>query len=163
MAQIDKHAAYDVRVQAHAMLGNIYVQMNRANSAGPEYTKVAGLWSDPKGAVAKVFEDAKDESESGRIRRLGKALTAVGEAIFYFAEEKRRKTVDPIQFPEYKSNYKPTTKKVESMDSYEFQEEMDSARRRPRRSRSTSTPRSRIGSRRRRLLSKRLMRSTSRF
>jgi len=125
MALIDKHAAYDVRVQAHAMLGNIYVQMNRAGSAAPEYTKVKGLWSDPKGAVAKVFEDAKDESETGRIRRLGKALTAVGEAMFYFAEEKRKKTVDPIKFPEYKSSYKPTSKKVENMDSYEFQEEMD--------------------------------------
>ena len=57
--------------------------MNRDNSAAPEYTKVKGLWSDPKGAVAKVFEDAKDEPEAGRIRRLGKALTAVGEAMFY--------------------------------------------------------------------------------
>ena len=123
---IDKHAAYDVRVQAHAMLGNIYVQMNRGTNATSEYNKVKGLWKDPKGAVAKVFEDAKDEPEAGRIRRLGKALTAVGEAMFYFAEEKRRKTVDPIKFPEYKGgNYRPSKKNVEHMSSYEFQEEMD--------------------------------------
>jgi TolA-binding protein len=125
MALIDKHAAYDVRVQAHAMLGNIYVQMKREGSAVPEYKKVADLWANPKQAADKVMEDAKDESESGRIRRLGKALTAVGEALFFFAEEKRRKTVDPIKFPEYTSGtYKPSTKKVELMDTYEFEEEM---------------------------------------
>ncbi|PIE05888.1 MAG: hypothetical protein CSA75_02385 [Sorangium cellulosum] len=130
MRLIDKHAAYDVRVQAHAMLGDIYVHMDRDNNAKREYQKVTNLWKDPKAAVAKVFEDAKGETESARIRRLGKALTAVGEAMFYFAETKRKKSVDPIKFPEYKSgNYKPTNRKMEQMSSAEFQIEMDKRKR----------------------------------
>src|SRR5690606_24701131 len=36
-------------------------------------------------------------------RRLGKALTAVGEALFFFAEEKRA-AAEKIQFPEYKGS-----------------------------------------------------------
>lgn len=125
MRLIDRHAAYDVQVQAHAMLARIYVKLNRDRNAVREYRKVQNLWKNPKKAQAKVFEDAKDEPESARIRRLGKALTAVGEAMFFFAEQKREKTVDPIEFPEYKSaNYKPTKKKLENMSSYEFQEEM---------------------------------------
>jgi hypothetical protein len=35
------------------------------------------------------------------MRRLGRALEAVGEALFYFAEEKKSK-VDAVKFPEYK-------------------------------------------------------------
>ena len=129
MAIIDKNAAYDVRVQAHGMLGHVYSELNRPANAGPEYRKVVDLWKDPKAAQAKVFEDAKDTDEAGRIRRLGKALTAVGEGLFFFAEEKRKKTVDPIKFPEYKGgNYRPSTKKLENMDTYEFDEEMGKRR-----------------------------------
>ena len=42
-----------------------------------------------------------DEDDASKIRRLGKALTAVGEAYFFFAEEKRD-DVEKIKFPEYK-------------------------------------------------------------
>ncbi|MGC4066062.1 MAG: hypothetical protein QM784_15705 [Polyangiaceae bacterium] len=43
----------------------------------------------------------KDEPEEAKTRRLGRALEAVGEALFYFAEEKKSK-VDAVKFPEYK-------------------------------------------------------------
>jgi hypothetical protein len=47
--------------------------------------------------------EAAYSDESDRIRRLGKALTAVGEALFFFAEQKK-KGVDKVKFPEYKGN-----------------------------------------------------------
>jgi hypothetical protein len=53
------------------------------------------MWKDPAGTVKKI-EDA-----GGDIRRVAKALTAVGEALFFFAEQ-QRKEVDKIKFPEYK-------------------------------------------------------------
>lgn len=123
MGLIDKHASYDVRVQAHAMLANVYEHLNSKTNARTEYGRVTDLWRDSDAAVKKVFE--VDEDESSKLRRLGKALTAVGEAYFFFAEEKRLSTVDKIKFPEYQSTgYKPSSKKIEDMDSYEFEEEM---------------------------------------
>jgi hypothetical protein len=41
------------------------------------------------------------EDDASKQRRMGRALTAVGEAIFYFADKKREK-VDAIEFPVYK-------------------------------------------------------------
>jgi hypothetical protein len=41
------------------------------------------------------------EDESAKARRLGRALEAVGESLFYFAEQKRSK-VEGVKFPEYK-------------------------------------------------------------
>jgi len=42
-----------------------------------------------------------DEDDASKIRRLGRALTSVGEAYFFFAEEKRE-DVEKIKFPNYK-------------------------------------------------------------
>jgi hypothetical protein len=44
-----------------------------------------------------------DEGEAQKLRRLGKVLEAVGEAYFFFAEEKKI-AVDKIAFPEYKGS-----------------------------------------------------------
>ncbi|MCS6899612.1 MAG: hypothetical protein RMJ98_08040 [Myxococcales bacterium] len=96
MAMIDKNAPLDVQVQAHALLGRVFVRIKSANNADQEYNKVRALWRDPKAASDKILADTE-----GGVRRLGKALTAVGEAYFYFAE-KSKKEVDKIKFPEYK-------------------------------------------------------------
>ncbi|MBI5535058.1 MAG: hypothetical protein HY898_20190 [Deltaproteobacteria bacterium] len=96
MALIDKNATYDVRVQAHGMLGRVYVNLKNKNSADGEYRKVKDLWAN-KTEVAKLLDELKDDP-----RRIGKALTSVGEAYFFYAEEMRVKTVDPIKFPEYR-------------------------------------------------------------
>ncbi len=101
MALIDKNAPLDVQVQAHALLGRVFVRIKSTSNADQEYNKVRGLWKDSKAASDKILADA-----DGGIRRLGKALTAVGEAYFYFAE-KSKKEVDKIKFPEYKG---PDTK-----------------------------------------------------
>jgi len=120
MALIDKNATYDVRVQAHAMLGRVYLNVKNRNNADTEYRKAKDLWAN-KGEVAKFLDEAKDDP-----RRVGKALTAVGEAYFYFAEEMRVKTVDPLRFPEYKElGGEGSKRKMEDMSQEEFQAEME--------------------------------------
>lgn len=101
MGMIDKNAPIDVQVQAHALLGRVFVRIKSVSNADQEYNKVRNLWKDPKASADKLLADG-----DGGIRRLGKALTAVGEAYFYFAE-KSKKAVDKIKFPEYKG---PDTK-----------------------------------------------------
>lgn len=96
MKQIDRNATVDVQIQAHAMLGRVYVKLNSISNATTEYNKVRGLWKDPAATVKKI-----QETSGGDDRKVGKALTAVGEALFYFAEQ-QRKEVDKIRFPEYK-------------------------------------------------------------
>jgi TolA-binding protein len=99
MSQIDRNATFDVQVQAHAMLARVMMRMKSETNATGEYNKVRGYWKDPAAALKKLDTIGGDESE--KIRRLGKVLTAVGEAYFHFAEQ-RRKEVDRIRFPEYK-------------------------------------------------------------
>jgi hypothetical protein len=68
--------------------------------ASKEYAAVRKLWEDPKAAVASI-EGIPDEDANAKQRRLGRALEAVGEALFFTAEEKKAR-VDKIAFPEYK-------------------------------------------------------------
>lgn len=98
MRQIDTKATLDVRVQAHALLGRAYANLNNRQAAG-EYGKVVAMWKDPKAAVAEIEKGEGDASV--KQRRLGRALEAVGESIFYFAEEKKKK-VDSVPFPAFK-------------------------------------------------------------
>ncbi len=95
MRLIDTKAALDVKVQAHALAGRAYVELNRGRNADTEYGVVVATWKDPKKAADAIMADG------GEARRLGRALEAVGEAMFYFAEKKRAK-VDAVRFPEYK-------------------------------------------------------------
>jgi tetratricopeptide (TPR) repeat protein len=103
MSQIDRNATFDVQVQAHAMLGMVHTKTRNPASAGTEYNKVRGYWRDPVAAIKKLDAIGGDEPE--KLRRLGKVLTAVGEALFFFAEQKR-KDVDKIKFPVYKGSGK---------------------------------------------------------
>src|SRR5262249_47468839 len=89
----------DIVVQAHAMLARTFAKLNAGTQATPEYAKVRGYWKDPAAAQARLDKIGGDENE--KIRRLGKVLTAVGEAYFYFGEQKKKET-DRIRFPEYK-------------------------------------------------------------
>jgi hypothetical protein len=100
MRLIDGKATLDVQAQAHALLGRANAQMKRDTPAGSEYGKVVKLWSDPKAAVSQI-ENMPGEPDSGKQRRLGRALEAVGESIFFFAELKKAK-VDKVPFPAYK-------------------------------------------------------------
>jgi tetratricopeptide (TPR) repeat protein len=97
MSQIDRNATIDVQIQAHALLGRVMTKVNSVTVAAGEYGKVRGMWKDPAAAVKKMQDQGGDE------RKLAKMLTAVGEAFFFFAEQKR-KDVDKIKFPEYKGS-----------------------------------------------------------
>ena len=96
MKLIDANATLDVQVQAHALLGRTYIRMKVDKNAQGEYKKVQDLWRNPDEASKKILADTE-----GGPRRIGKALTAVGEAFFYFAEKEKKK-VDGIKFPDYK-------------------------------------------------------------
>lgn len=97
---IERSATFDVVVQAHAMLGRVHTQLKSQTNAKQSYGKVRSLWADAKAAEQKILK-IPGEDEGQKLRRLAKALTAVGEALFYFAEEKRA-AAETIQFPAYK-------------------------------------------------------------
>ncbi|MGE0322793.1 MAG: tetratricopeptide repeat protein [Polyangiaceae bacterium] len=95
MRLIDSKASLDVKVQAHALAGHAYMELNRGRNADSEYGTVVATWKDPKKAADAIT------ASGGDARKLGRALEAVGEAMFYFAEKKRAK-VEAVKFPEYK-------------------------------------------------------------
>ncbi len=97
MTLIDKAATLDVRMQAHALLGRAYDKLKTAPSAKREYEKVVSLWKDPAQSVDLI------RKAGGADREVGRALEAVGEALFYSAEQAKAK-VDAYEFPEYKGN-----------------------------------------------------------
>ncbi len=97
---IDRQATLDIRVQAHALLARAYLNTKRTPNAAGEYRKVVAAWKDPDKA-ANDIKSIEGESEDAKIRRLGRALEAVGESLFFFAEEKKN-LVDKVKFPEYK-------------------------------------------------------------
>ena len=102
MGVIDK-AAPDIQVQAHAVLAKSYSNIkNGGNNAKGEYAKVRGYWANPADALARIKAAYPGEDEPQTLKRLAKALNAVGEAYFFAAEESRKAKVDPIKFPEYK-------------------------------------------------------------
>jgi hypothetical protein len=68
-------------------------------TAGVEYKKVLGLWKNPSQAQGEI--NKLKEDQGSKDRRLGRALEAVGEALFFFAEKERGK-LDRIKFPVYR-------------------------------------------------------------
>ncbi len=98
MGQIDKSATLDIQLQAHAILARMFAKLKQVPQATGEYTKVRNLWKDPAAAVKKIESAASDEAD--KTKRLVKALTAVGESLFFFAEQKRA-VADLIKFPSY--------------------------------------------------------------
>jgi len=91
---IDKSAPLDVQIQAHALLGRALARLGSASGADAEYGKARALWKEPRVSSEKIL------AGEGGERRLARALTAVGEASFYFAE-KSRKEVEALKFPVY--------------------------------------------------------------
>ncbi|MEI9948637.1 MAG: tetratricopeptide repeat protein [Pseudomonadota bacterium] len=102
MKMIDTKATLDIVAQAHALLARADIQLGKGTLATREYKAVVGLWSDPTAAVAKI-QSIPGEDDGSKQRRLGRALEAVGEAMFYFADQDKAK-VDKLKFPEYHGN-----------------------------------------------------------
>ncbi|MBL9024193.1 MAG: tetratricopeptide repeat protein [Myxococcales bacterium] len=104
IGQIDRNATADVKIQAHALLARVYDKLGSKTQARGEYDKVRGFWKDPAAGVKEVEKaGGAEEGEAQKLRRLAKTLEAVGEAYFFFAEEKKA-AVDKIAFPEYKGS-----------------------------------------------------------
>jgi hypothetical protein len=72
------------------------------NGAKGEYDRVRKIWGDGTAAQAKINDAYKSEGDEQRVRRLGKALDAVGEAMFFAAEDLKKEKVDSLPFPVYK-------------------------------------------------------------
>ena len=96
---IDRSGDFDIQVQAHALLGRAYAELGRGGQAAQEYGRVRKLWADPAAAEAR-FESLEPDPRV-RQRRIGRALDAVGEALFFFAE-RDREAVARVRFPEYR-------------------------------------------------------------
>ena len=87
----DRRAPLDLRIPAHALLGRALAKLNDGKKAEAEYALVRDLWRDPEAGVKAIQDDGGDD------RRLARALTAVGEARFFFAEQRRREVEeDPL-------------------------------------------------------------------
>lgn len=100
LSMIDKNSPLDVQLQAHALMGRIHAQRGATQSARSEYEKVRSMWSNPEDMVKRLTASDPLEPEDASLRRVERALTAVGEALFFFAEEKRA-IADKIEFPRY--------------------------------------------------------------
>ncbi len=101
MSQIDRAGTLDIRVCAHAALARASSSVGDAKAAEKEYEIVRALWKTPEAAVKEIM--TLDEPDPDKSRRLGKALTAVGEALFFFAEQKRS-LADAARYPELKGS-----------------------------------------------------------
>ncbi len=99
MKAIDRSAPVDVQIQAHALLGRALGKAGGITAAAAEFEKVRAAFKDPQALVKRI--SATDDAD--RDRRIGKVLMAVGEAKFFFAEQKRREA-DRVRFPEYKGS-----------------------------------------------------------
>ncbi|MGO9839509.1 MAG: tetratricopeptide repeat protein [Polyangiaceae bacterium] len=105
MATLDK-APPDIQVQAHATLARALMHLKSVAQARGEYDKVRRIWGDGSAAQAKINEAYKSEGADQQAHKLGKALDAVGEALFYAAEDKKKEKVESLPFPIYKGSGK---------------------------------------------------------
>ncbi len=94
----------DIQLQAHATLGRAlsHLGSSHAAQARAEYAKVKALWADPTASAVKIRGSYPGEDDAQKERRVGRAIASVGEAFFFFAEERKVAEVDSLKFPEYK-------------------------------------------------------------
>ena len=90
VAHIDREASLQDRMLAHALMGRAYAAALKRKKAAAEYRAVIELW-------VRRDEAAKQTAARAAV---GQALTAVGEALVYEADEKRR-AADALKPPRY--------------------------------------------------------------
>ncbi|MBX3193301.1 MAG: hypothetical protein KF819_40335, partial [Labilithrix sp.] len=78
MRLVDK-APLDLQLQAHATLGRALAKLNQRAQAQREYARVRALWTDPAAGEQKIRAAYPSEDVAQKDRRLGKAVSAVGE------------------------------------------------------------------------------------
>ena len=94
----------DIQVQAHATYARSLMHLKATAQAKGEYDTVRKIWGDGTGAMAKIADAYKGDAKDAVDHKLGKALDAVGEAMFFSSEEKRHDKVDSIPLPVYKGS-----------------------------------------------------------
>ncbi|MEM9691334.1 MAG: hypothetical protein AAGA56_02210, partial [Myxococcota bacterium] len=97
MSNIDTNAEPDVQLQARALLGRIYNRTDNDRGAAEEFGAVQQVW---KARGERIAADLPGRGRDGR-QRLGRGLSAVGEALYFFAERERARA-DAIGFPRYR-------------------------------------------------------------
>ncbi|MFO0588206.1 MAG: hypothetical protein U0441_11730 [Polyangiaceae bacterium] len=97
--EIDVNGSLDVRMAAHALLARACQSAQDAKCAAAHYQTVRELWKDPEAAVKSM--EALGGSDAEKNKRIARALLAVGEAMYYVAEEKRL-VAEAEKMPEYK-------------------------------------------------------------
>jgi len=98
MANVDGRGNIHDRALMHALSGRLYARDGATAKATAEFEIVRAIWARPEDAVKQLND--LDGSEDEKNRRLGQTLTVVGEALFYFAEQKRTEA-EAIRFPQY--------------------------------------------------------------
>lgn len=93
--RMDRQGEPRERFLSHAFLGRTLAKLDDMKGAEKEYAHVRALWSNSQ-MQTNLLSEANTNP-----RNLGKVLEVVGEALFFFAEQKR-KEVDAIQYPVYK-------------------------------------------------------------
>ncbi len=98
MTNVDRNGTLHHRALMHALSGRLYARDGATEKATAEYEIVRALWVHPDEAVKQLqtLGGSQDEQD----RRLVQTLTVVGEALFFFAEQKRA-DAEAIRFPEY--------------------------------------------------------------
>jgi tetratricopeptide (TPR) repeat protein len=96
-AFIDRSGPLAVRIQARALLARSLAAKGDTRGAEEHYRAVQMFFKDPH----VIAERIRNESPEPFERRLGRALTALGEAHFFFAEREREK-VSAIKLPAYR-------------------------------------------------------------
>ena len=90
MGIIDK-APPDIQVQAHATLARaLHAPQGERGQAQGEYAKVRKLWATARRRRRRSTTPTRARTTSSALKRLGKALDAVGEAYFFAAEERKK-------------------------------------------------------------------------
>jgi tetratricopeptide (TPR) repeat protein len=97
LPMIGKSASLDIHIQARAALARSLAAAGDARGAEEHFRAVQMIFKDPQAVVERILRQGPDLGD----RRLGKALTALGEAHFFFAERERVKA-SAIKLPEYR-------------------------------------------------------------
>ncbi|MBI5532277.1 MAG: tetratricopeptide repeat protein [Deltaproteobacteria bacterium] len=111
---IERHARVDLALRAHTLLGRALVHTGPRKDASAQYASVVVRWRDP-GLPQKLVQTFG--GSGAELRRLGSVLNAVGEALFFQAEEHRRREVESLAFPAYPFTPRAKGAKVSAQDA----------------------------------------------
>ena len=101
MPLIDRSGTVDLRFRAHVLFGRLLSHEGDVKGAAAEYEVVRTAYQNPESVLKDLRAAETDEATVDR--KTGQVLMAVGEALFFAAEQKRA-DVDAIRFPEYKGS-----------------------------------------------------------